>query len=136
MTDSTRRSRTARRSITACLRAWLAGCAIFEVVYDSDGQPYDYRYLAVNPAYEHITGTMGPDLIGRTLSETYSNQDPRWYEMKREALSSGGANRYLIHDQQRGRYVEGMIWAPTRVSSRRPTWTSPSWSSPGENVKG
>ena len=38
-----------------------------EVLYDSEGQPCDCRFLAVNPAFERFAHTPAADLVGRTL---------------------------------------------------------------------
>ena len=34
----------------------LNGFVLHEIVYDENGQPYDYRVVEVNPAFEQLTG--------------------------------------------------------------------------------
>ncbi|HEX2865843.1 MAG TPA: PAS domain S-box protein [Ignavibacteriales bacterium] len=45
------------------------GCALFELVYDEEGTPFDVRNIAVNPALEKITGIPVELLQGRTFLE-------------------------------------------------------------------
>ena len=47
----------------------LDGFAQHEIINDEAGNPIDYRFLAVNPAFERITGLKAADLIGRRALE-------------------------------------------------------------------
>ena len=47
----------------------LDGFAQHEIICDESGSPVDYRFLAVNPAFERITGLKAADLIGRRVLE-------------------------------------------------------------------
>jgi nitrate/nitrite-specific signal transduction histidine kinase len=48
-------------------REMLDGFALHEIVCDAEGKPMDYRYLAVNPAFERLTGLKAEDIVGRTV---------------------------------------------------------------------
>ena len=45
------------------------GFALHEILCDSQGNPVDYRFLYVNPAFESITGLHSADLQNRTVRE-------------------------------------------------------------------
>lgn len=45
------------------------GFALHELVYDDQGQPTDYRYLEVNPAFETLTGLSKAMVEGKTARE-------------------------------------------------------------------
>ena len=47
----------------------LDGFALHKMVVDAEGKPVDYRFLAVNPAFEQMTGLSADDIIGRTVLE-------------------------------------------------------------------
>ena len=47
----------------------LAGIAYCKMLYDENGDPYDYLFLEVNKEYEIYTGTKRKDLVGRTIRE-------------------------------------------------------------------
>ena len=41
------------------------------------GEPCDYRFLDVNPAFERLTGLDGRNVVGRRVSEVLPAEDPR-----------------------------------------------------------
>jgi PAS domain S-box-containing protein len=58
----------------------LNGFALHEIICDPAGQPIDYRFLEVNPAFERLTGLQARDLIGRTVLEALPKTEPYWIE--------------------------------------------------------
>ena len=58
----------------------LDGCALHEIICDADGRPVNFRYLAVNPAFEKLTGFMAGDILGKTLYEIIPDAGPFWVE--------------------------------------------------------
>lgn len=47
----------------------LHGSALHEIVTDGQGQPVDYLFLKVNPAFEKMTGLKAEEIIGRRVTE-------------------------------------------------------------------
>lgn len=47
----------------------LDGFTLHELICDDNGQPVDYRFLAVNPSFERMTGLKAEDIIGKTVRE-------------------------------------------------------------------
>ncbi|MFN2312796.1 MAG: response regulator, partial [Spirochaetia bacterium] len=45
----------------------LDGFALHEIICDSSGEPVDYRFLDVNPAFERMTGLRATEILGRTV---------------------------------------------------------------------
>jgi two-component system, sporulation sensor kinase E len=48
------------------------GLALLEIMVDSEGNPYDLRYLDVNPVFEKMMGYTRAQLVGRTIKEAFS----------------------------------------------------------------
>ncbi|MGL1903467.1 MAG: ATP-binding protein [Fibrobacterales bacterium] len=57
-----------------------SGFAIHEMIYDDEGQPTDYRFVDVNPAFEKITGLKGSDIIGKRITEVLPNTEQYWID--------------------------------------------------------
>lgn len=51
------------------LKKMLNAYALHKVILDSDGNPYDYEYIDVNPAFEAFTGIKAEDLIRKRYTE-------------------------------------------------------------------
>lgn len=58
----------------------LDGFALHEILLDEAGQPMDYRFLAVNPAFEKMTGLKAQDIIGKTVKEIIPRIEAHWIE--------------------------------------------------------
>ena len=61
-------------------REMLDGFALHEIICDARGRPVDYRFLAVNPAFEHLTGLKASSVVGRTVREVMPEIEPYWIE--------------------------------------------------------
>ncbi len=58
----------------------LDGFAVHEIIRDVHGVPIDYRFLAVNPAFERMTGLRGEDIVGKTVLEVLPDTERYWIE--------------------------------------------------------
>ncbi len=47
----------------------LDGFSLHEIICDKEGNPADYRFLDVNPAFEKITGYKADEILGKTILE-------------------------------------------------------------------
>lgn len=70
----------AEESYQTLFSEMLDGFALHEIICDAEGIPMDYRFLAVNPAFELITGLKADDLIGRTVLEVLPGTEKHWIE--------------------------------------------------------
>lgn len=58
----------------------LDGFALHEVICDEQGQPCNYRYLDVNPAFEKLTGLKRADMLGKTVLEVLPETEQVWIQ--------------------------------------------------------
>ena len=54
------------------------GFCIIDVLFDESGQPYDYRFVDVNPAFEKQTGLS--EAVGKTIREMVPSHEAHWFE--------------------------------------------------------
>lgn len=47
------------------------GYASYKAIVDDKGQPVDYEFMEVNPAFEILTGLKAADIIGKTVCEVF-----------------------------------------------------------------
>ncbi|MDP2875902.1 MAG: PAS domain S-box protein [Holophaga sp.] len=69
------------------------GYALHEIICSDAGIPIDYRFLEVNPAWEHCTGLKGSDVIGRTALEVLPQTEAYWIEAFGRVALSGESMR-------------------------------------------
>ena len=62
-------------------REMLDGFALHQIICDENGQPVNYRFLAVNPAFESLTGLKAENILGRTVRDIIPSIEPYWIEI-------------------------------------------------------
>ncbi len=70
------------------------GFALHEIICDEQGQPCDYRFLDINPAFEQLTGLKRSEVIGKTVREILPGEDPRWIEVYGAVALTGQSTRF------------------------------------------
>ncbi len=68
--------------------------ALHELVVDGAGRPVDYRFVAVNPAFEEMTGLAAGEIIGRTALEVLPGLERRWIERYGRVADDGRARAF------------------------------------------
>jgi PAS domain S-box-containing protein len=58
----------------------MDGFAVHEIICNEAGNPSDYRFLAVNPAFEQMTGLMAENIVGNTAHEVLPGIESHWIE--------------------------------------------------------
>ena len=56
--------------------AMLEGVCLHEVVYDTQGNIFNYRFIDVNPAYEKIIGRRESQLLGKRPPKCVKRRRP------------------------------------------------------------
>jgi two-component system cell cycle sensor histidine kinase/response regulator CckA len=86
--DITERRRV-EENFRTLFREMLDGFALHELICDEQGNPIDYRYLLVNPAFERLFGARAEEIVGRTGLETQPDLDPEWIKVCGEVALNG-----------------------------------------------
>jgi len=120
---STIRLRTAHAKVEAALReseeryrtlfnGMTEGFALHEIVVDDQGTPCDYRFLDINPAFEHLTGLKREHVVGRLKSEVLPADDPSWVEIYGEVALTGKTANFEDHSTALNRHYEVFAYRP------------------------
>ena len=88
ITDITEHKK-AEENYKTLFREMLNGFALHEIICNSQGDPIDYRFTAVNPAFELITGHSSNDIIGRSIGELFVDLEQHVIDAFREVARSG-----------------------------------------------
>ena len=88
------------------------GFALHEVIYDERGQPVDYRFLEVNPAFEHLTGLSDKMVVRRLVREVLPDIEPEWLEMFARVVTTGQPFAGEIRAGQLDKSFEVWVFQP------------------------
>ena len=75
-----RARRRSEADLTMLYSNMSLGFALHEVIRDEHGTIVDYRYLAINPAFEAMTGLAESDYLGKSTKQRLPDSQSRWIE--------------------------------------------------------
>jgi PAS domain S-box-containing protein len=88
------------------------GFALHEIICDAQGQPVDYRYLEINPAFERLTGLDAHMLLGRTVCEALPEVEKYWIETFGKVALTGEPIAYENYFADLGKYYDTRVFSP------------------------
>jgi PAS domain S-box-containing protein len=90
----------------------VEGFALLEMIWDDNGQPIDYRFLEVNPAFERLTGLKAEQVIGKTARQILPILEPYWIKRYGEVAAGGGEQVFEEYTQELGKWYEVRAFCP------------------------
>lgn len=90
----------------------LAGFSRNEIICDLQGHPINSRYLAVNPAFERITGLKAKDVLGKTILDVFPLLDPSWIEIFGRVALTGKPEHFEKEVALSGRWFDVVAFSP------------------------
>jgi PAS domain S-box-containing protein len=88
------------------------GFALHAILCDETGHPVDYRFLAVNPAFEKLTGLKAQVVVGRTAREVLPDLEAFWIETYGRVALTGEPVSFEHYERQMGRHFDVTAFRP------------------------
>ena len=88
--------------------------ALHEIILDTTGQPIDYRFLEVNPAFEKLTGLKAEEIIGQCVLDVLPSTDLKWLETYGNVAKSGIPINFEKFNRELGKYFSITAYAPDK----------------------
>jgi two-component system cell cycle sensor histidine kinase/response regulator CckA len=86
------------------------GFALCEMIDDEAGQPVNYRYIEVNPAFARQTGLTVEHIVGRTVREVIPGIEHHWIEAFSRVTRTGVSERIENRVESLGKQFEVHAW--------------------------
>jgi hemerythrin-like metal-binding protein/PAS domain S-box-containing protein len=102
----------AERRYQMLFNEMLDGFALHEIICNEQGQPVDYRYLALNPSFERMTGLRAADTVGRTVMEVLPGTEVHWVQTFGRVALTGESVAYENFSAPLGKYFEVKAFQP------------------------
>lgn len=93
------------------------GFCVIEMLFDAHGQPVDYRFLELNPAFERFTGLY--QAAGRTALELVPNLEAHWIETYGKIALTGEPVRFEQGSAAMGRWFDVYAFRVGEPTSHR-----------------
>ncbi len=104
--------RESQRQYQSLFEKMLNGFALHEIICDAQGKPTDYRFLAVNPAFEQMTGLKAVDVVGKRALEVLPSLEPAWIEAYGRVALTGEPATMEAYTAALGRHYRVSIFRP------------------------
>lgn len=110
-TDITAR-KEAELQFQTLFQEMLEGFALHEIICDDQGHPVNYRYLAINPAFERLTGLRARAVVGRTVLDILPNTEAHWIDTFGKVALTGEPIDYENYSAEFDRYYDVRAFCP------------------------
>ncbi|MGL4617808.1 MAG: PAS domain S-box protein, partial [Chroococcidiopsis sp.] len=80
------------------------GFCVCEMVFDENGEPMDYRFLEINPAFEKMTGLQ--QAVGKTARQLVPNLEASWFEIYGRVALTGETVRFENRSEAMNRWFD------------------------------
>jgi PAS domain S-box-containing protein len=87
---------------------------LYEVVASPDGKPADYRFIAVNPAFERFVGMPASSILGHSLLELFPRTEPHWLAKLEETCLTGRPSSIEAYSVELDHYLDLQVFAPRK----------------------
>ncbi len=87
-------------------REMLDGFALHEIICDDSGNPVNYRFLAINPAFERLTGLSANFLIGKTVLDVLPQTEFYWIEKYGKVALTGEPDAFENYSKELNRFFQ------------------------------
>ena len=104
--------RKAEQDYQTLFREMLDGFALHEIILDADGTPVDYRFLAINPAFERMTGLKATNIVGRTVLEVLPGTERHWIETYGKVALTGEPVHFKNHSAELKKHFDVTTFRP------------------------
>lgn len=80
------------------------GYCVIEMIFDAADQPFDYRFVELNPAFVKHTGLTSA--VGRTMREFAPNMEQFWFDTYGRVARTGEPTRFTNEAKAMGRWYD------------------------------
>ncbi|MDD3546465.1 MAG: PAS domain S-box protein, partial [Kiritimatiellae bacterium] len=106
------RDQTDAENYRTLFRRMLDGFAVHEMIFDEAGKPVDYRFLAVNPAFESMTGLRGTEVVGKTMREVFPGIEQHWFDAYGKVVQTGEPSHFESFAGQLNKFFDVAAFRP------------------------
>lgn len=88
------------------------GFSLHEIITDTQGHPCDYRFLDVNPAFEHLTGVKRADWVGKRVREILPGIENYWIDSYGKVALTGEPAHFDKYSAELGKWYHVFAYRP------------------------
>ncbi len=106
--------RNSQQSYQNLINSMHQPLALHEIICDENGTPDDYRFLAVNPAFEKLLGKPAAEIVGKRVRELLPSTEHHWIETYGQVALTGEPAHFQNYSSELDRYFEIAAYSPEK----------------------
>lgn len=106
--------RQSERKYRLLFENMTSGFALHEIICNEQGEPINYRYLELNPAFEKLTGVSADALLGKTIRDVLPDTEDYWIEIFGKVAITGESIAYENYSRELGKYYDTWVFSPQK----------------------
>jgi len=116
--DITQQEKTEKKLLKSetCYRSLFnkmtEGFALHELVVNEDGEPIDYRFLDMNPAFEELTGLKREEVLGKLKSEVIPEDNVDWVKIYGKVALTGESIHFDAYSKALKQHFDVLAFSP------------------------
>ena len=91
-----------------------SGFSLHEMIYDNKGEPVDYRFIEMNPAYEKSLSVRASDMVGKTLTEIGAESDLYLIQLFGNVVETGIPEHSSYYNEHTKKHFEYFVFRPQK----------------------
>lgn len=88
------------------------GFALYEIIYNDEGTPTDFRVMEINRAFEEMTGFKAEEIVGNTFMESFPHKKSYWLEMALDVITTGKPAQVQAYFPEFDKYFTSYAYSP------------------------
>ncbi len=104
----------AKRDYGLIFNQMQSGFALHEIICDDDNNPVDYRFLAINPAFEKQTGMKASGFVGKRVLELMPDLEKKWIDIYGKVALTGEPVQFENYAEGLDKYFEVVAFCPQK----------------------
>jgi PAS domain S-box-containing protein len=92
----------------------ISGFALHRIILDEAGEPKDYVFLNVNPAFERLTGLKAEEVVGKSVLAVLPETEPHWIKTYGEVALSGKPIHFENYAKELDKHYECFAFCPKK----------------------
>ncbi|AGF77952.1 PAS domain S-box [Desulfocapsa sulfexigens DSM 10523] len=114
VTERTSELNASNEQYKSLFNGMINGFALHEIIFDNNNRPIDYKFLAVNPAFERITGLKAKDVIGGTVLGILPGTEKSWIDKYGKVVLSGDSVCFENYSVELDKYFYISAYRPAK----------------------
>ena len=90
----------------------ISAFSYYRMIYDAEGHPVDYVFLAVNRAFELETGKSREEFIGKNVKSVYPETEQHWIDFLGRVAKSGKAEHTTNYSSAFHKWYSMLAYSP------------------------